>query len=152
MKDLAGLMVAIAAGDRAAVSTSLDAVPRLATERLARSDERFIAECQVQVYEGDTALHAAAFTYDAELAEDLVARGADLRARNRPGRSHATASSRPKPLLSGRRNTPTPGCESSLGERPRLDPSSARTPANRPRRRRLRRRQARTADHHPAPR
>ncbi|MEV5966033.1 hypothetical protein AB0L70_29970 [Kribbella sp. NPDC051952] len=49
MKGLVGLMVAIAAGDRAAVSASLDALPRLATERLARPDERFIAECQVQV-------------------------------------------------------------------------------------------------------
>jgi hypothetical protein len=85
IEDLAGLLVSIAAGDRATVRASLDAAPQLATARLARGDETFIAECQVQVYEGDTALHAAAFAYDAELAADLVARGADVRARNRRG-------------------------------------------------------------------
>jgi len=97
MTDLAGLLVAIAAGDRAAVSASLDAVPQLATEPLARRDERFIAECQVQVYEGDTALHAAAFVYDVELAEDLVSRGADIRAHNRRGAEplHAAVSGGP---------------------------------------------------------
>lgn len=83
--DLAGLLLAIAAGDHSVVTASLDAAPLLATARLARRDEFFIAECHAQVYEGDTALHAAAFTYDVELAHDLVARGADVRARNRRG-------------------------------------------------------------------
>lgn len=81
--DLARLLVAMAVGDRGTVRASLDAVPQLATARLARGDETFIAECQAQVYEGDTALHVAAFAYDVELAEDLVSRGADVRARNR---------------------------------------------------------------------
>jgi len=91
--DLATLLVAIAAGDRTAVSASLDAAPLLATACLARRDESFIVQCRVQVYEGDTALHAAAFTYDVEIARDLVARGADLRARNRRGAEplHAAA-------------------------------------------------------------
>src|SRR5579871_629562 len=35
--------------------------------------------------EGDTALHAAGFSYDAEMAQDLIARGAGIRARNRRG-------------------------------------------------------------------
>jgi hypothetical protein len=83
--DLATLFVAIAAGDRTIVGASLHAAPLLATARLSRRDEFFIAECHVQVYEGDTALHAAAFAYDVEIARDLVARGADLRARNRRG-------------------------------------------------------------------
>jgi hypothetical protein len=83
--DLAALFVAIAAGDRAVVGASLDAAPLLATARLARRDECFIAECHAQVYEGDTALHAAAFAYDVETARDLMARGADPRARNRRG-------------------------------------------------------------------
>src|SRR5882757_4546946 len=85
IEDLARLLVGIAAGDRAVVTASLDAAPRLVTARLARGDETFIAECLAQVYEGDTALHAAAFAYDVELAQDLVARGADVRARNRRG-------------------------------------------------------------------
>ena len=83
--DLARLLVAIAAADRATTSALLDAVPSLATAPLARRDEFFIAECHAQVYEGDTALHAAAFAYDAEMARELVARGADVRARNRRG-------------------------------------------------------------------
>src|SRR5882672_2818664 len=85
VEDLARLMVVIAAEDRPVVRASLDAAPKLATARLARRDEFFIAECRVQVYEGDTALHAAAFTYDLEIARDLVAHGADIRARNRRG-------------------------------------------------------------------
>lgn len=83
--DLARLLVAIAAGNRPVVRASLDAAPSLATARLARRDEFFIAECQVQVYEGDTALHAAAFAYDLEIARELVARSADIRSRNRRG-------------------------------------------------------------------
>ncbi|HYS36290.1 MAG TPA: hypothetical protein VEO01_11725, partial [Pseudonocardiaceae bacterium] len=83
--DVAALFVAVAAADRTVVGASLDAAPLLATARLARRDEFFIAECHAQLYQGDTALHAAAFAYDVEIARDLVARGADLRARNRRG-------------------------------------------------------------------
>jgi ankyrin repeat protein len=83
--DLARLLVAIAVGDHSVVTASLDLVPLLATATLARRDEFFIAACHAQVYEGDTALHAAAFAYDVEVARDLVARGADVRARNRRG-------------------------------------------------------------------
>ncbi|MDR2983374.1 MAG: ankyrin repeat domain-containing protein [Nocardiopsaceae bacterium] len=83
--DLAGLLIAIAAEDRALARTMLDAAPLLAAAGLARREEFFIARCHAQVYEGDTALHAAAFAYDAEMARDLVGRGADVRARNRRG-------------------------------------------------------------------
>jgi len=57
----------------------------LATARLARRDEFFIPRCHAQVYEGDTALHAAAFAYDCGLARELVARRADVQVRNRRG-------------------------------------------------------------------
>jgi len=77
------LLVAIAAGDRKLARAFLDTAPLLVTAQLARRDEFFIAECHAQVYEGDTALHAAAFAYDCEIARDLVVRGADIRARNR---------------------------------------------------------------------
>jgi ankyrin repeat protein len=83
--DLARLLLAIAAGDRVLASTLLDAAPSLVTARLARRDEFFIDRCHAQVYEGDTALHAAAFAYDRQMAQDLVARGAGIRARNRRG-------------------------------------------------------------------
>ena len=97
IEELAGLLMAVAAGDRTVVRASLDAVPRLATERLARREESFITACHAQVYEGDTALHVAAFAYDVDLAEDLVARGADIRARNRRGAEplHAAVSGGP---------------------------------------------------------
>ncbi len=52
---------------------------------LARRDEFFLAERLAQVYEGDTALHAAAFSYDPEMARQLIALGANVRARNRRG-------------------------------------------------------------------
>jgi ankyrin repeat protein len=65
----------------------------LAKATLKRHDEFFIAERLAQIYEGDTALHGAAFSYDAEIARDLITRGADVRARNRRGAEplHAAA-------------------------------------------------------------
>jgi hypothetical protein len=84
-EDLPSLLMAIAAGDRTAVQASLDAAPGLATVGLPRQDEFFLTECLAQVYEGDTALHAAAFAYDHDIARDLVTRGADIRAHNRRG-------------------------------------------------------------------
>jgi ankyrin repeat protein len=83
--DLVRLLMAIAAGDRTLARSLLDAQPQLATARVARRDEFFLARCHAQVYEGDTALHAAALAYDTELAGDLMARGAEIRARNRRG-------------------------------------------------------------------
>lgn len=83
--DLVALLAAIAVGDRAAVTAMLDAAPGLATGCLTRHDESFLAAGQAQVYAGDTALHAAAFAYHAAIAQDLVRRGADVRARNRRG-------------------------------------------------------------------
>ncbi len=79
------LLVAIASSDHRAAVGLLDATPSLVTAGVARRDEFFVAERFAQVYEGDTALHAAAFSYDAEMARKLVKRGADVRARNRRG-------------------------------------------------------------------
>ena len=45
--------------------------------------EFFLAERLAQVYEGDTALHAAAFGYDTAMPTELVGRGANIRARDR---------------------------------------------------------------------
>ena len=84
-KDLTSLMVAIANLDQTGALELLDTTPSLATAGPARSDEFFLAERFAQVYEGDTALHAAGFSYDAEMARVLVTRGADVRARNRRG-------------------------------------------------------------------
>ena len=83
--DLTRLLVAIANLDHKAAVDLLNATPSLATARLARRDEFFLAERLAQVYEGDTALHAAGFSYDPGMARDLIRRGADIRARNRRG-------------------------------------------------------------------
>jgi len=83
--DLTRLLVAIANLDHKAAVDLLNTTPSLATAPLARRDEFFLAERSAQVYEGDTALHAAAFSYDAEMARDLITRGGDIRARNRRG-------------------------------------------------------------------
>ena len=79
------LLMAIANRDHLAALGLLDSTPSLATVGLARGDEFFLAERLTHVYEGDTALHAAGFSYDAEMARDLIARGADVRAGNRRG-------------------------------------------------------------------
>lgn len=45
----------------------------------------FLAAVRHHLYAGDTALHIAAAAYRQDLAEALVAKGADVRARNRRG-------------------------------------------------------------------
>ena len=85
MTDLKRLLMAIAVGDRGTAVALVDAAPSLVTAQMVRPDEFFLAERLAQVYEGDTALHAAAFTYDTDMAREFVARGADVRARNRRG-------------------------------------------------------------------
>jgi ankyrin repeat protein len=85
VSDLTRLLLAIGTGDRDATRALLDASPPLAIAALGRDEEFFVEARRAQVYEGDTALHAAAFTYDVATARDLVGRGADVRARNRRG-------------------------------------------------------------------
>ena len=83
--DVVALLRAIANRDHDAALALLAAAPSLSTASMARRDECFLAERFAQVYEGDTALHAAAFSYDPAMARALLARGADIRARNRRG-------------------------------------------------------------------
>ena len=83
--DLTKLLVAIANIDHDSAVRLLTSTPSLATAGLARPDEFFLAVRFAQIYEADTALHAAGFSYDSEMARELIARGANLRARNRRG-------------------------------------------------------------------
>jgi hypothetical protein len=83
--DLKRLLMAIANLDRAAAVELLDSTPSLATTGLTRREEFFLAERRAQIYEGDTAMHAAAFSYDPAMARELITRGAGVRARNRRG-------------------------------------------------------------------
>jgi len=88
---LLALFGAIASRDRTEIARQLDSSLRLASRpiRIGASrqgpDGHFLAAIRHYVYAGDTALHLAAAAYQRELAESLVAKGADVRARNRRG-------------------------------------------------------------------
>jgi ankyrin repeat protein len=88
---LFALFGAIASGDRTEIARGLDSSLRLASRPIPiaasrqDADTYFIAAIRHHVYAGDTALHVAAAAYQRELAESLVAKGADGRARNRRG-------------------------------------------------------------------
>ena len=85
------LLRAIAAGDDARVTRLLAANAGLATEPVRTGASRtapaqfFLEQIGHHIYAGDTALHVAAAAYRANIARDLVARGAVVRARNRRG-------------------------------------------------------------------
>jgi ankyrin repeat protein len=97
------LFNAIASGDHAEITRRLDSAPGLATVPIrvaaSRQDPNpyFLTPIRHYVYAGDTPLHVAAASYQRELAEALVARGADVRARNRRGAEplHYAADGRP---------------------------------------------------------
>jgi len=90
-RELFALLGAIASGDRAVVRRLLDQAPHLASVPMQVAASRqdattyFLAAIRHYVYAGDTALHIAGAAYRRELAESLVARGAEVRARNRRG-------------------------------------------------------------------
>jgi hypothetical protein len=98
-KTLIVLMRAIAAGDAARAFALLAASPELARAASTRGATRqdstphFLNEIGYYLYAGVTALHVAAAGYRAELARELIARGADVQARNRRGAEplHAAA-------------------------------------------------------------
>jgi ankyrin repeat protein len=85
------LLEAVAAGDRDAVRRILRSAPHLAREASAVGATRASATpfrlepTGPLIYVGDTALHVAAAIYNEGIAADLVAHGADVRARNRRG-------------------------------------------------------------------
>ncbi len=88
---LLALFAAIALRDRIEIARRLDSSPDLASRPIQVAASRqdgetyFLTAIRHHVYAGDTALHLAAAAYQRELAESLVAKGADVRARNRRG-------------------------------------------------------------------
>jgi hypothetical protein len=97
MTELVEVFHLIGAGEGTRAIEVIHEEPHLVTAGLPRSDERFLEERRAQIYEGDTALHAAAFTYDVELARALVTAGADVVAANRRGATplHAATTGEP---------------------------------------------------------
>lgn len=82
---------AIVSGDGATAIKLLDALPRLTTERAAQGathqfpKQSFFDRIGHYMYEGDTALHMAAAAFQVRIVKELIARGADVHARNRRG-------------------------------------------------------------------
>jgi hypothetical protein len=90
--ELMALVRAIATNKPALALQMLRAQPELARARLLRTGatrqtakQFFLDEIGHYVCEGDTALHMAAAAHREETVRELIARGADLRARNRLG-------------------------------------------------------------------
>jgi hypothetical protein len=88
---LLALFAAIASGDHDEIARRLDTSPGLARRPIevgaSRQDAEtyFLVAIRHYVYRGDTALHIAAAAHRRAVAESLVAKGADVRARNRRG-------------------------------------------------------------------
>jgi ankyrin repeat protein len=83
---------AIAAGNSTLAMQMLQARPELARARLmAKGATRqtaktyFLEQIGHYIYAGDSALHIAAAAYNEEIVRALIARGADIRAKNRLG-------------------------------------------------------------------
>jgi hypothetical protein len=77
----------IVSGDSEAAIRLLNASPHLAKERAARGATRQAPKENFfdRINEGDTAFHMAAAANQTRIAEELISRGADVRARNRRG-------------------------------------------------------------------
>jgi hypothetical protein len=88
---LVELFRVIASGDSVEVARRLDSRPDLARRAVhisARGHDAevyFLSTIEHYMYGGDTALHIAAAAYQRDVAESVVSRGADIRARNRRG-------------------------------------------------------------------
>lgn len=88
---LLGFYRAIAVRDLNEVARVLDAAHRVARAAIQiaatrqDADAYFLTAIQHYVYAGDTALHIAAAAYQRATAEQLIAKGARVRARNRRG-------------------------------------------------------------------
>jgi ankyrin repeat protein len=82
---------AIVAGDDVTAMVLLDALPLLVHESAGHGATRqspkpnFFEQIRHYMYEGDTALHMAAAAHQICIVDELIARGADIRARNRRG-------------------------------------------------------------------
>jgi ankyrin repeat protein len=91
MQQFGALVQAIVSGEVEAAKKMLRASPLLAKERAVygatrqTAGENFYKEIIHYMYEGDTALHMAAAAYQEQIVTELIAGGADVRAKNRRG-------------------------------------------------------------------
>jgi ankyrin repeat protein len=91
MRQFMVLVRAVVSGDGATADKMIQNSPHLAKEHAAygatrqASKENFYEQILHYMYAGDTALHMAAAAYQEHIAAALIARGADVRAKNRRG-------------------------------------------------------------------
>lgn len=91
MEQFRALVQAIVSGEIVVARKMVRALPHLAKARAAygatrqTAAEHFYKEILHYMYEGDTALHMAAAAYQEQMASELIARGGDVRAKNRRG-------------------------------------------------------------------
>jgi Ankyrin repeats (many copies) len=101
--ELMTLVRAIAAGDSAQAVRLLADSPALASARFEAGATRqvtrpyYLERIGRYIYAGDTALHIAAAAYRTDMVQELLARGAEVRAKNRRGAEplHAAAAGQP---------------------------------------------------------
>jgi ankyrin repeat protein len=131
---------AIAAGETEAVLRLLAEMPSLARASFATGASRrgpkayFLMPIGYHVYAGATALHVAAAAYQVRIVGELLARGADVRARNRRGAEplHAAAVGNPgSPVFDPDAQAATITCLIAAGADPDAPDISGVTPLHR---------------------
>jgi hypothetical protein len=137
---LMALFRAIASGDTKRVLELLKASPALTRESISNGATRanpvpfFLKRIGHYVYAGDTALHIAAAAYRRHVADQLIARGADVSARNRRGAEplHYAADGMPESAHWHPRNqAATIACLVRAGADPNACDASGVTPLHR---------------------
>ncbi len=137
---LMALVQAIAGGDAAVALRMLATSPTLAGACFAEGATRRTAKAYYfddiggYVFAGDTALHVAAAAYRKEIVQELIARGADVRAKNRRGAEplHAAAAGIPgSRAWNPRAQAATIACLIEAGADPNALDKSGVTPLHR---------------------
>jgi hypothetical protein len=136
---LMALALAIVAGDVASTLRLLAASPALARASFDEGVTRQTAQAYRDAfgryfYAGDTALHVAAATYRTDIVQELIAKGADVRARNRRGAEplHAAVVGIPgSRTWNPRAQAATVACLIAAGANPNAVDKSGVTPLHR---------------------
>ena len=137
---LRALVQAIAVGAVARALNMLRDSPALATASFKTGASRRTANAYLldgigrYLYEGDTALHIAAASYQREIVRKLIAMGADVRARNRRGAEplHAAAVGMPgSPRWNPRAQAATVACLIEANADPNATDKNGATPLHR---------------------
>src|SRR5580704_3487285 len=134
------LIRAIVADDAAQALRLLATAPALARACVeegatrAHAKAHFLEEIAHYLYAGDTALHMAAAAYQAAIARELIALGADVEARNRRGAAplhYATDGSPRSPWWDPPAQAATIACLIEAGADPNADDLGGTTPLHR---------------------